>query len=78
LKRAGETNGCSALVILQANPTAASADPAKLPHDEVEAKPATCPCVIPNRNNPAASPSRTPPGTSKLRSSAANSVSGST
>jgi hypothetical protein len=73
----GETNGFSAVVILHAKPAAASAAPTKLPHDEGEPNPAPWPCVIPNRNNPAASPSNTPPGTSKLRSSV-GSVSGST
>src|ERR671915_1625424 len=32
-ERTGETNGCSAVAILHANPEAASAAPRKLPHD---------------------------------------------
>src|ERR687893_2055979 len=45
-KRPGETNGCSAAVILHAKPAAASVAPTKLPHDEGEPNPAPCPCVI--------------------------------
>src|SRR5918997_3175021 len=44
-KRPGETNGCSAVVILHAKPAAASAAPAKPPHQEGEAKPAPPPRV---------------------------------
>src|SRR3712207_8103445 len=58
LKRAGETKGCAAFVIRQANPAAASADTAKLPHEETDPNPATCPCVMPKRKSPAARPSR--------------------
>src|SRR5918994_709202 len=70
LKRAGETKGCLAVVILHAKPIAESPAPTKLPHDDGEANPAPCPCVIPNKNSPAASPSMIPPGTSKWRSPA--------
>src|SRR5918999_1310586 len=35
----GETNGCSAAVILHGKAAAASAEPTKLPHDEGESNP---------------------------------------
>jgi hypothetical protein len=68
-KRFGETNGWGAVVIRRVKPAAASADPMKLPQEEAESNPTTSPWVIPNKNSPAASASRTPPGRSKLRSS---------
>src|ERR671914_1890115 len=67
--RSGETKGSAALLIRQPKPAAARAEPAKLPQELAEPNPETCPRVIPNRNNPAASPSNKPPGRSKPRAS---------